>query len=77
MEEHYRRSEKVMIKKKLRRQESLKEQWLLISGTSSFGIESSKIFKCIFRCVEVLDLSRNWYLKSVIVLELLIISLEL
>lgn len=77
MEEHYRRSERVMIKEKLRRERSLKEQWLLIPGTSFFGLEDRNIFKCIFRCVETLDSSRDWYPKSVPVLALLIISLEL
>lgn len=77
MEEHYRRSERVIIKEKLRRQRSRKEQWLLIPGTSFFGLEDSNILRCIFRCVEALDLSRDWYPKSVIVLALLIIRLEL
>lgn len=77
MEEHYRRSERVMIKEKLRRQRSLREQWLLILGTSFFGLKNSNICKCISRCVEALELSGDWYPKSVIVLTLLMIILEL
>lgn len=78
MEEQYRRSERVVIKEKLRRQRSLREQkWLLILGTCFLGLKNSNILKCIFRCVEALELSRDWYPKSVMVLALLIISLEL
>lgn len=77
MEEHYRRSESVMIKEKPRRQRSLREQWLLILGTSFFGLKNSNICKCISRYVEALELSRDWYSKSVIVLTLLMIILEL
>ena len=62
---------------KLRRQRSLREQWPLILGTSFLGLKNLDIFKCVFRCVEPLELSIVRYPKSVIALAMLIINLEL
>lgn len=78
LEEGYRGSERITIKLgKVRRQRRLREQWPLTLGTSFLGLKNLKVFKCVFRCVEPLELSIVRYPKSPIALAMLIINLEL